>query len=204
MDKSNQSSNFLYQSIKYFLFLNAFLRRLANVDHYLSDNARLELISNIKLFLDLAHEESSKNRVLPIFNWYFENNILFGAIRTKLSNTNEFESYTISAHSAITKNKAKVDFRSTYLLDKKFQPSNIQWDTKQISKNEITSDSSYQNVFRKLRVTSLFNYVGFYLDINLKLKGSNETLSFSTDVDIIPEYYPVADCHGEECLGTLV
>ena len=167
-------------------------------------DSRAELVSNIKVFLDLALKDSPSSRSLPVLKWYFENNLLFGVTKTKLSNTNEFESYSVKSFAAITKNKEKVDFRSTFFLNKQMQPSAIKWDSTQLSQNDITSNQVHQNIFRKLRVTSLFNYVGFYLDVNLKLKGSNETLSFSTEVNIIPEYYPVADCHGEECLGTLV
>lgn len=56
------------------------------------------------------------------------------------------------------------------------------------------------------------NYIGFFVQATLKMKSDvlnknvneNQLFVISTDVNIIPEYYPVGDCVDLECLGTLV
>ncbi|CAF0780190.1 unnamed protein product [Brachionus calyciflorus] len=182
-----------------------YIKRLANVDHYLNQQSKLQIVSDIKVFMDLMHKETSSTRTLPILKWYFENNILFGATRIKLSNLGEFDSYTVTSYSAKTKDKTKIDFRVNYLLDKSFVDSNISWiEAPLIQSKKSDLAAVNEHVYRKLRILSIFNYVGFYLDVNLKLKDSNETLSISTDLNIIPEYYPIGDCYNEECLGKLV
>jgi hypothetical protein len=53
-------------------------------------------------------------------------------------------------------------------------------------------------------------YVGFFLEITLGIKSVyaydkvDTPYVLTTETNIIPEYFPAADCDGIECIGTFV
>lgn len=164
----------------------------------------MTMIKNIQSFIELIHHQTKFNRTLPIFNWNFENSLLFGKINIKLSNLNEFESYSLKVYWSFTENKEKIDFRSSFLLDSKIKPSNIKWSEFLVKQDKIMPNSTVENSYKTLRFFSFFRYIAFYAEATLKLKNSNDLLSISTDFNIMPEYFPIGDCSGEECLGSLI
>ncbi|RNA20460.1 autocrine proliferation repressor A-like [Brachionus plicatilis] len=181
-----------------------FIKRFPNVDHFLSDETRLAMLKNVKSFLDLINRDADTTRTLPIFNWSFENSLLFGKIEAKLSNLNEFESYSLKAYWSFSENKEKIDFRGSFLLNSNIRSSNVRWSDYSIVQDKLMPNSTIENSYKTLRVFSLFRYMAFYVDVTLKLKNSDDVFTISTDFNIMPEYYPVGDCHGKECFGNLI
>lgn len=164
----------------------------------------MSMMKNIKSFLELIHRQTNFSRTLPIFNWNFDNSLLFGKINTKLSNINEFESYSLKTYWSFTENKEKIDFRSSFLLNSRIKPSNINWSVFPIKQDKLVPNSTVENSYQTLRFFSIFRYLAFYVEATLKMKNSHDFLSISTDFNIMPEYFPIGDCNGEECLGNLL
>lgn len=76
----------------------------------------------------------------------------------------------------------------------------IWFDTKSvITRTETTDSIVYEATFLRRQ----FGWFAFF--IQLSFPGLEDTaLEVATEVNIIPETYPYADCYGASCLGTLV
>lgn len=49
----------------------------------------------------------------------------------------------------------------------------------------------------------LNGWIGFYLEMDF-LGSSGSVLQLTTEIVILPNFYPIPDCHDEQCFGTLV
>ncbi len=109
----------------------------------------------------------------------------------------------------------RKDFRQFVLSAQTLQPTmqNIAWKSDLIASN---SSMTYRQpiLIRHAVNRSEFSngYAGFFLQASLKLKKNalvmvqkeEDFFVLSTETNIIPEYSPIGDCDGFECLGRLV
>jgi hypothetical protein len=113
----------------------------------------------------------------------------------------------------------RKDFRQN-ILSQSFQPKlqNITWKSDTITNtHNLTSTNVSKNQpiqFKYALDRSLYpnQFTGFFIQAALRLKKYPNSLGIkdddyfivSTETNIIPEYNPVGDCDGFECLGRLV
>lgn len=116
-----------------------------------------------------------------------------------------FQSYDVRGFYAFTMSNKSIDFRNSYLNDKlEVKSRGIQWNSILIEKVLITNSSKeLEHKFIVNRNDLRENYVAFYVEVNLRLRKKSNTRQFTicTDINRLPEYYPVGDCYERECLG---
>ncbi|CAF0863095.1 unnamed protein product [Brachionus calyciflorus] len=185
----------------------AYIRRVPNSGHNLSESLLREVFSNVKTFFDLIKLETfSSQRILPYFTWNLENSENYGLIRTALSNINYFDSVLYKAHYARTIDRSRIDFRIAFLTpNSTLQPSGFRWNQDIIGKQLLKEENSvYKAGYKFINNFSTKYYIGFYIEADLKLKDSNETFVICTDVDIVPNVYHVPDCFNRDCFTRLI
>ena len=167
--------------------------RLLNTNHSLTGQ-ETAYADSIKSFL-LLFSRNFEN--WPLFSWKMANNGTHGIINASLTNLKTFETLELSSYIANTLSNNRIDFRKNTING----VQNIKWvQTKLLG--PLTGKTSYSYNLAVKRNTTV--YVGFYLEAKLKFLGDTRYFYMATNINIVPEYYPVEDCEGYQCLGKLV
>lgn len=103
------------------------------------------------------------------------------------------------------------DFRRTKLATNgNITSQAVTWTSTQVlAKTKVNSTKTYVVNYYVPKPTTAV-YVGFYLEVNAVLINSTivnaiqTPFTFTTEVNIIPDQYPVADCFGPRCKGKLI
>lgn len=153
------------------------------------------LASSIKSFLTLL---SLGEGNLPEFNWKSLAKTNNGFIKFVSSNLNSFESYELKSYTAKTKDNKRIDFRKNTING----PQSVIWRKKILRKT--LSNLTQNTYFHNIRPINKLYYTGIYLETSLKFIGQDLRFISSTNIHVFPDFYPVPDCEGIDCKGTLV
>ncbi|RNA33140.1 autocrine proliferation repressor A-like [Brachionus plicatilis] len=183
---------------------HSFIRRVPNAGNDL-ENQINRIFININNFLSLHSKHSVTERALPKFRWKFVNDKDTGQIWIHLSDLKMFQSYDVRGFFALSLSNRSIDFRNSYLDDKlEIKNRRIAWNSRLIARVKISNSSTeFNHKFIVNRSDLNDKYMVFYVEVNLKLKNKSKGrhLVICTDVNRLPEYYPVGDCYERECLG---
>lgn len=141
---------------------------------------------------------------MPKFNWKFVNDKNTGQIWIYLSELKMFESYEVRGFYALSLSNTSIDFRNSYLNERlEIKNRQILWNSTLIARVRISNSSNeFNHKFVVNRSEHKDHYIVFYVEVNLLLKRkSSRQFSICTDVNRLPEYYPVGDCYERKCLG---
>lgn len=116
-----------------------------------------------------------------------------------------FESYDVRGFYAISLSNVSIDFRNSFLNERlEIKNRQISWNSNLIARVRILNSSNeFNHKFVINRIEFQDRYIAFYVEVNLRLKekSNNRLFSICTDVNRLPEYYPIGDCYERKCLG---
>jgi len=68
---------------------------------------------------------------------------------------------------------------------------------------EFKSSTNTSITYSLTMKSPLNGWIEFYLEMDF-LGSSGSVLQLTTEIVILPNFYPIPDCHDEQCFGTLV
>lgn len=178
---------------------SALVRRLPNAEHTCAGHLTSVFFSMRSFFLSVY-----RNEKLPSIRWIRPNNATHGVTVVTVDIINGPSPFSATVFYAQTLNNKRRDFRLLVADPKnpdKSIPNPVFWqsDSKIISKTETQATITYSVAFPK----PLSGWLGFFFQ--LSFHGLEDTvLEISSEVNIIPEYFPFPDCYRETCFGSLV
>lgn len=173
-------------------------RRISNIGHSIKTIGESILSSLRGFFLSTYY----KGSLLPKLTWTRPNNSTHGTITATITLIPSLlKPFKVQCWYAITKT-FKRDFRQVVLKpDGTLTPNSVKWIATQeninvrMRKNELIYSKSFE------RPRNL--WLGFFLEFSFQgLQGSKNVVT--TEINIIPEFYPFEDCTRSNCVGSLV
>ncbi|ESO95659.1 hypothetical protein LOTGIDRAFT_231895 [Lottia gigantea] len=168
-----------------------YLRVLPNAEHSLTFH-RIQLFFGVRSFYLSAIQQ----KPMPKFTWKRE----FTHDGGKITVTTETKPKTIECYYARTLDSKRRDFRLAAAdpnNPKGFVPQPIIWLKAPVTNPMV---GLYEVYFDNPPT----GWLGFFIQLSFNGLDADSDFMFTTQTQIIPNYFPFPDCQGADCLGTLV
>ncbi|CAF0836916.1 unnamed protein product [Adineta ricciae] len=176
----------------------SFLRRMLNADHSCVGHI-ISLFFSMRSFYISVYD----NRPLPKLQWMKSSNNTHGYIRATVDFSVGPKPISALGYRAQTLDNKRRDFR--FFIGNPNDPTKpmanpVFWSTT----NLVIEEETTTTIVYSLTIENpKSGWEGFLIQVNFPgLDGT--VLELTTETQIIPDTYPTGDCHGEQCLGTLV
>jgi PhoPQ-activated pathogenicity-related protein len=178
---------------------SAMVRRLPNAEHSCAGHEISIFFSMRSFFLSVY-----SNQKLPRMTWTRPNNGTHGVTVLTVDTINGPIPVDVTVYFARTLDNKRRDFRLAIADPKnpdKFIPNPVIWKSDaSIIRTEKTPISM---VYKAAFARPATGWLGFFFQATFP-GPDNTALEISSEVNIIPEWFPFEDCYKETCFGTLV